>query len=234
MVPAAYLQSVCSVLAWGFSPDNLQGHASFLCSHHKSTKRSSKVHHTDYSTETPHWWQLDRVFVNGSSKYKRWMHNCSKSNLHRCPEPKQITESHCYWKYPCCLYRRWCSCSERIEVSAGLRGRRRCVDPPAESRAILQRSIARRVAQFEGETPPDVSLREKNLIWRNVTTSVILAACKLHVMVGSMCMSARVCACVCVCSLSAVSWRWLCNRLRSDHKMYIKGTYCAYTAAKRW
>lgn len=33
---------------------------------------------------TSHWSQLDRVFFNGSSKYRRCIHKCSKSNLHHC------------------------------------------------------------------------------------------------------------------------------------------------------
>lgn len=72
---------------------------------------------------------------------------------------RDAEESCCYWKYPCCLYLRWCSCWERIEVSAGLGGRRRCIYPPAESWAILQCFISHRAAQSEGETPPSVSLQ---------------------------------------------------------------------------
>lgn len=38
--------------------------------------------HRWFYTLTAHWWQLDKRLLNGSSKYWRWIHSCSKSNLH--------------------------------------------------------------------------------------------------------------------------------------------------------
>lgn len=70
-------------------------------------------------------------------------------------------ESCCYWKYPRCMCRRWCSCWRSIEVSAGLRGRRRCIYSPAESGAVLQRSISHCAAQSKGGNSPSVSLQGK-------------------------------------------------------------------------
>lgn len=123
-------------------------------------------------------------------------------------------ESRCRWSHSCSLYQREVSCVERGEVAGELRGSRGCTYPPA-SKALLQSSISHCDVQSEGETPPSGSQAKSHLaVW----SSVIRAACEVHVMVQC----ARL---PCVCALSAVSWRRLCNKLhskkRNAHERYI-------------
>ena len=74
---------------------------------------------------------------------------------------------------------------------------------------------------------PHLFPRRVNLIWLNEATSVISAACEVHVMVGRMCMSA--------CTVSLQSHRDGCViGCTQDDKMHIKGTYCAFTVARWW
>lgn len=156
--------------------------------------RASKLYHANVtlSQRAPR----QHVF-NSSRKYKQSYPFATLMSLQAKANTRDAEDSHCYWKYPRCLYRGWCSCWERVEVSAGLRGRRRCTYPPAESGAVMQCFISYCAVQSKGETPPSVSLQGKSYLaeWDDLSDPGRLW--------GSC--DDRVCMSACVCALSAVS-----------------------------
>ncbi len=162
-------------------------------------KQQLKIPQADDFIVTSHWWQLDRLFFNGSSKYRRWIHNCSKSNLHHCHFNLTLRQS-TYQRYrgePQLLKISLLSASEVVQL---LRENRVLSRTEMQEevylllRAELFCSTSSLTALFnpKGKLPHLFSSRE-NLIWLNETTSVILTACELHVMVGNV----HVYSCVC-------------------------------------
>lgn len=123
--------------------------------------------HRWFYTLTAHWWQLDKRLLNGSSKYWRWIHSCSKSNLHLSHFNFTLSQS----KHQRCrgelllLKISLLSLSEVVQLLRENRGLSRAgrqekvYFPPAESWAILQCFISHCAVQSEGETPPSVSLQ---------------------------------------------------------------------------
>ena len=109
---------------------------------------------------------------------------------------------------------------ERMEISAGLEARRRCIYAPAESRAILQHSIS----QSEGGTPPSVSLQAKSCLaewdrpqwsWQHERFMWWRVAC----------------ASAPVCAVSVVSWRRLCNRFHwKQPHVHKRHVLCLYSS----